>query len=135
MRCGQVMPFAKAVAKSFRLDAGLLLGIARIESRFRPAAKNKRSGAAGLMQVMPSTGRYFKCGNLLDAQANLECGAKILRRYIDYFDGDMTYGIAAYHAGPRSPARAKKRGRLPKNFYYVEKVLKTRSRLLRSGCF
>jgi hypothetical protein len=134
-RCSQLLPIAKRIGRKHKVDLGLIVGVMRVESRFRPGIKNKRSGASGLMQIMPSTGKYFRCGDLLDAEANLICGVRVLKRYIDYFDGDTTYGIAAYHAGPRSPARARKRGKLPKNYSYVQKVLKWRTRFLRSGCF
>lgn len=133
-RCAKLLPAAKTISKSTGVDLGLLMGVARIESRFNPRATNRRSGAAGLMQIMPSTGKYFKCGNLMNAKGNLKCGARVLRRYIKYFDGSMTYGIAAYHSGPVSPKKRKKAGKLPKNFYYVEKVLQARSRFLRKGC-
>lgn len=134
-RCTQLLPTAKRIARQHRIDVGLMVGIMRVESRFRPEAKNRRSGATGLMQIMPSTGKYFDCGDLAEPAANMDCGARVLRRYIDYFDGSVTYGIAAYHAGPRSPARARKKGRLPRNFHYVQKVMKWRTRFLRKGCF
>jgi len=134
-RCTQLLNAAKFTARRHKLDLGVLIGIMRVESRFKPTARNKRSGATGLMQIMPSTGKYFKCGDLSDAARNMECGARVLRRYIDYFKGDLTYGIAAYHSGPRAPSRAKKRGRLPKNFSYVSKVMQYRTRFLRKGCF
>ena len=129
-----MLPLARQLARTHGVDVGLVMGIARIESRYNPRARNRRSGATGLMQIMPSTGRHFRCGDLSDATANLTCGVRILKRYLAYFDGEMTYGIAAYHAGPRSPSRARRAGRLPRNFSYVEKVLQTRSRFLRNGC-
>ena len=116
------------------VDLGIVMAVARVESKYNPAARNKRSGASGLMQVMPSTGRYFKCGDLFDAEANLTCGVRILRRYIDFFDGNLTYGIAAYHAGIVAPKKARKAGRAPKNLHYVTRVMQVRSRFLRKGC-
>lgn len=134
-RCGQVLPAVKRVSRAQRIDLGLVMGIIRVESRYKASARNRRTGASGLMQVMPGTGRYFKCGDLLDAEENITCGIRVLKRYLAMFKGNMTYGVAAYHAGPVRPKRAYKAGRLPKNFSYVEKVLRARTRFLRRGCY
>lgn len=132
-RCRQVIPLFKDAARRHKLEVGLLVGIARVESGFRPTVVS-RAGAVGLMQVMPSTGRHFRCGDLYNVVNNAECGARVLRRYIDRYDGDITYGLSAYNAGFRVPNRARKKRRLPKNIGYVEKVLKARARYLRKGC-
>ena len=132
-RCRRVIPLFEKAAKRHKLEVGLLVGIARVESGFRPTVVS-RAGAVGLMQVMPSTGRHFKCGNLYDLASNAECGARVIRRYIDKYDGDVTYGLSAYNAGFRIPNRARKKRGLPKNMGYVEKVLKARARYLRKGC-
>jgi soluble lytic murein transglycosylase-like protein len=124
----------QTIAQEHQVDVGLVIGILRVESRFNPEARNRRSGASGLMQVMPSTGDYFECGDLMDAQANLTCGVRILKRYLDYFDGDVTYGVSAYNSGPRMPARARRGQRLPSNFSYVTRVMETRTKFLREGC-
>ncbi|MFT5434420.1 MAG: soluble lytic murein transglycosylase-like protein [Myxococcota bacterium] len=133
-RCEKVLPEAREIAAEHDVDLGLVMAIARLESRYDYRARNKRSGAAGLMQVMPSTGRYFKCGDLYDLESNLACGARILKRYIKYFKGDTIYGIAAYHAGIVAPKRAWKAKKLPKNFHYVERVMQVRTRFKRDGC-
>ena len=41
--------------QGYRIDRALLHAIVRQESRFNPSAENKRSGATGLMQLMPRT--------------------------------------------------------------------------------
>lgn len=132
-RCQNVLPLFHRVAKRHNLEPALLVGIARVESGFRPQVVS-RAGAVGLMQVMPSTGAHFRCGNLRDVAENAECGARVLRRYLDRYDGNLTYGLSAYNAGFRIPNRARKHRRLPKNMGYVEKVLKARARYLREGC-
>ena len=133
-RCEELLPLAKRITKEIDIDLSLVMAVARVESSYNPAARNRRSGATGLMQVMPSTGRGFKCGNLRDAETNLRCGARILKRYLAYFDNELIYGVAAYHSGPVAPKKARAAKRLPRNMNYVEKVLKLRTRFRRQGC-
>jgi soluble lytic murein transglycosylase-like protein len=116
------------------VDPALVVGVIRVESRFKVDALS-RAGATGLMQVMPSTGKWFKCGDLRKPNDNLDCGVRILKRYLKRYGGSITYGVSAYHAGPKWSDRAQKKGVLPKNFSYVEKVLHARARFLRQGCW
>jgi soluble lytic murein transglycosylase-like protein len=128
------MPLIKKTARRHRLDISLVAAVAHVESGYRIDVTS-RAGARGLMQVMPGTARHFRCGDLWNAADNLECGARVLKRYLAKYRGNMTYGLSAYNAGFRIPNRAFKKRRLPKNFKYVAKVLKVRTRLLRRGCF
>ena len=132
-RCEALLPLIRRTAAHYDVDAGLVVGIVRVESGFNPAARS-RVGATGLMQVMPATGRGHRCGALSDPSANLECGVRVLKSFLSHYDGDLTYGLSAYNAGYKIPTRARKARRLPRNFHYVEKVLRARARFLRSGC-
>ena len=133
-RCNALLPAIRSISKQQGIDSALVVGVIRVESRFKAGARS-RAGATGLMQVMPSTGRWFKCGDLSAPKQNLECGIRILKRYLARYGGDLTYGISAYHAGPRHADKARKKNTLPKNFSYVEKVLHARTRFLRQGCW
>ncbi len=133
-RCKALLPVAKRITSEVGIDLDLVMAVAQVESRYNPQAKNRRSGATGLMQVMPSTGRGFKCGNLQNMESNLRCGSRILKRYLRYFDGELIYGIAAYHSGPVAPKKARAAKKLPSNMNYVEKVLKLRTRFRKHGC-
>ena len=133
-RCHELLPLAKRIATEVGIELSLIMAVARVESGYNPKARNRRSGATGLMQVMPSTGRGFQCGDLTDAEKNMRCGSRVLKRYLKYFDGDLLYGVAAYHTGPVAPKKAKKQKKLPRNMNYVEKVLKLRTRFKRRGC-
>ncbi|HIN86563.1 MAG TPA: lytic transglycosylase domain-containing protein [Myxococcales bacterium] len=133
-RCRELLPAIETVSRAHGVDSALVVGVIRVESRFKPTALS-RAGATGLMQVMPSTGKWFKCGDLTDPADNLDCGVRILKRYLARYGGDLTYGVSAYHAGPKWSDRSRKQGVLPKNFSYVEKVLHARARYLRHGCW
>jgi len=131
--CEAAMPLIERAAERHGLDAGLMAAIIAIESRFKSVV-NKRSGARGLMQVMPSTARRLKCGDLNDAEDNLDCGAVLLRRLLDRYDGSLLLALSGYHSGLRAPNTARDTGVVPTNTHYFEKVLATRTRLLREGC-
>lgn len=61
-----------------------------------------RSGAIGLMQVMPATGRG-ECGltrsQLFDPRLNVRCGSAYFQRLLLRY-GSARRAVACYHAGP-----------------------------------
>jgi soluble lytic murein transglycosylase len=87
----------------FTVNRALLFALARIESGFNPAARN-RSGASGLMQLMPGTARVMGKGadSVFDPSANLGLG----QRYVDILlkhervKGNLLSLVAAYNVGP-----------------------------------
>jgi soluble lytic murein transglycosylase-like protein len=131
--CQALWPFIEEAAAAKGLDAPLMAAIIQIESRFRHVV-NKRSGARGLMQIMPSTARSLGCGDLDNTRANLACGADLLRRLLDRYDGSLLLALSGYQSGLKAPNKARRTGVLPPNQRYLEKVLATRTRLLREGC-
>ncbi len=92
------------------LSAVLVMGLIRQESRFE-AEILSRSGAVGLMQIMPDTGRWIstKSGrpnySLKDPENNIEFGTW----YFDYthreFGDNSMLAIASYNAGPGAIGR------------------------------
>lgn len=82
-----------------RIPRVLAFKLVKAESSFDSLAVSS-TGALGLTQVLPSTGRYACPGlDLLKVQSNLACGFKYLkmmhRRY-----GDWYVATAAYNLGP-----------------------------------
>jgi len=132
-RCREVEPLMRVAAMEHRVDIGLIAGIIHVESHFNATAKS-RSGARGLMQVMPSVGRRLKCGNLTDPKRNIQCGVTILKRFLARYDDRVIFGLSAYNAGYKIPNDALEDGELPANYSYVEKVLASRVSYLRYGC-
>jgi soluble lytic murein transglycosylase-like protein len=93
----------------FRIDPALVYAVARQESRFDPSAIS-RSGAAGLMQIMPGTANAIapnQAHSLLDPSTNLDLG----QRYLDSLMQDPNIGenllllAVAYNAGAGNPAK------------------------------
>jgi soluble lytic murein transglycosylase-like protein len=100
----------------YSMDRALVFALARQESAFNAKAKS-RSGARGLLQLMPATARYMHRSRrafrgrdrsqLFDPEVNLALGQK----YMDYLlSGDIVAGnmimmIAAYNGGPGNTAK------------------------------
>lgn len=100
--------------------------IAVVESLLNPSAKS-RSGALGLWQFMPSTGRYYglEKNNTVDQRADpvlaTEAAFTYLADLYNQFD-DWTLAIAAYNCGPGNIRKAiRKSGK--KNYWELRNYL------------
>jgi len=133
LRCEDAVRIARDVASRHGLEAGLVLGVMRVESGF-VANVISPAPAIGLMQVTPWSARPLGCGDLFDPAANAECGARILASFLRYYKGDLMLALSGYNAGHAMPDRARKSKALPVNVEYVENVLSARARFLQRGC-
>ncbi len=132
--CMELRPLVEKYAKEHKLEVELVLGVIKVESGFNPKIRS-RVGATGLMQIMPRTGQHMKCGSdLTDPETNIQCGCRVLRRYLDIYDGNLVYGLSAYNTGPGNTNKSARQDQLPFNFQYVEKVLRWRNLFVRYGC-
>jgi len=94
------------------LDPAYVFGVIRQESRFLHDVRSS-VGAAGLMQLMPSTARWmarklaldFKAEQIADPTINVRLGTGYLKRVLEDFDGSQAMAAAAYNAGPNRPRR------------------------------
>lgn len=94
-------------------EKALLRSIARQESNFYPRARS-RSGALGVMQLMPPTAketarktglRYSKSRLTADPAYNIRLGSAYLTRMVERFQGSYILAIASYNAGPNAVDR------------------------------
>jgi soluble lytic murein transglycosylase len=106
------LPYAQIVrghAQHYRLDPALLAAVIYAESKFHADARS-RSGAVGLMQLLPDTakgiavhtgGTEFRVSDLTDPEINVRYGAWYLRHLIEKY-GDERTALAAYNAGQQN---------------------------------
>lgn len=89
--------FEKA-AQTYQVDVELLKAMAKAESGFNPNATSK-SGAMGIMQLMPSTAKGLGVKDAYDPEQNIMGGAKYIASLLEKYDGNVSYALAAYNAG------------------------------------
>lgn len=97
-----------AYARQAGVDPALAYALIRKESAFSPGAVS-RTGALGLMQMMPGTARHIarlqgesapRASDLLQPALNLRLGSAYLNRMLERFSGNLVAAVAAYNAGP-----------------------------------
>lgn len=108
----------QAMARETGLDPYFILSIARQESTFRPNLTS-RSGASGVMQLMPATAKWLaevdpniqpeNVANLESPVNSLRLGAWYLHRMVERSGGNLVDAAASYNGGPgnRDKWRAK----------------------------
>jgi soluble lytic murein transglycosylase-like protein len=99
-----VQPYVAEAAAEHGVDPYLINGLIWVESEFRTKAKNK-SGARGLMQLMPTTAKALgralhRPAQVYDAEFNVHAGTFYLSRQLARFEGDEALALAAYARGP-----------------------------------
>jgi soluble lytic murein transglycosylase len=123
-------------ARNYSLDPALLAAVIYEESRFRADARS-RSGAIGLMQLLPSTARgiaartggsRFMVSDLYDPEINVRYGSWYLRHLIGKY-GDVPTALAAYNGGQGNVDRGVQ---FEETREYVDNVLDTRDAYARA---
>jgi len=119
-------------AHNYRLDPALLAAVIYQESKFR-ADVESRSGAIGLMQLLPDTakgiavhtgGSRFRVHDLYTPEINVRYGSWYLRHLLDKY-GDERTALAAYNAGQENVDEWRRDGRgivFPETRHYVDRV-------------
>jgi hypothetical protein len=90
-----------SAAAKYGVDKDLIRAVMKQESSFNPTAISK-SGAQGLMQLMPDTAEALSVKNPFDIIQNINGGVQYLRDQLTNFKGDISLALAAYNAGPNS---------------------------------
>jgi soluble lytic murein transglycosylase-like protein len=119
----EVERLIRSAAKTHRVSANLIREVARQESDLNPCAVSRR-GARGLMQLTRATWVGLGVKNPLDAQQNVMAGARLLRRLLKRYDGDVSLALSAYNAGPGRVDEAEGMPHNSATRAYVEQILR-----------
>lgn len=106
-RLGRILEPLRRFAEQYGFDWRLIAAQAYQESRLDPAARS-RSGAIGLMQLLPATAKDMGFEDVTGIEDNLHAGIRYMAWLRDtYFSDPATpeavrtdFALAAYNAGP-----------------------------------
>ena len=91
-------------ASKYGVDAKFLKAIAKCESDFSTECTS-RSGAIGIMQLMPQTAASLGVTNAYDPYQNIMGGARYISEKLTQYNGDKSLALAAYNAGSGNVAK------------------------------
>jgi hypothetical protein len=88
------------VARRHRIDPLFLHAVIKQESGYKPGV-GSHAGAVGLMQIMPATGRSLGLhpAQRTDPAANVDAGARLLKKLHRKYNGNFELMLAGYNAG------------------------------------
>ena len=97
-------------ARRFAVPASLALAVAWQESGWRQSIVS-HAGAIGVMQLLPASGEWV--GDVMlrapvdlgDTRSNVRAGVRLLRHYLDRYDGNLDLTLAAYYQGQTAADR------------------------------
>ncbi|CAN5440937.1 hypothetical protein BH11ARM1_BH11ARM1_09130 [soil metagenome] len=98
-----ILSYSDIIAKyadRFEIDPALIAAIIRAESNGNPNSCS-RSGAMGLMQLMPGTAAGLGVTDAYDPDQNIRGGSNLIANNLRRYKGDLTKALAAYNAGGR----------------------------------
>ncbi len=120
----------EAASKAYGVESALVHAVISAESGYNARAVS-RTGAQGIMQLMPDTARRYGVRNVMDPVENIYGGVRYLRDLMVMFKGDMRLVVAAYNAGEnavikygrRVPPYAETLGYVPKVMHFYKEFL------------
>jgi len=114
-------PIILKAALRHEIDPALVKAIIMAESGYNPKAIS-RSGAKGLMQLMPNTAKSLGVKNIFDPEHNINGGVRYFKGLVNRFNGDLELALAAYNAGSRKVREYKGVPPFKSTRFYIQKV-------------
>ncbi|MBP9112743.1 MAG: lytic transglycosylase domain-containing protein [Polyangiaceae bacterium] len=111
----------RQAASLYQIPVELIRAVIKVESDYDPRAIS-RSGARGLMQLMPDTANKLQVRDIHDPRENIFGGVRFLRTLANTFNGDLALTVAAYNAGPNAVMSAGGIPNIAETQDYVQKV-------------
>lgn len=118
----ELEPVIRRYSSQHQLHPALIRAVIKAESNFDPRAVS-RTGAIGLMQLMPQTAVRLDVRDMYDPDDNVGGGTKYLRQLLDRFHGNLPLALAAYNAGENAVDRYQALPPFDETRRYVRKVL------------
>jgi soluble lytic murein transglycosylase len=118
----QFDPLILAASKKHGIAFPLIKALIKVESDFNPRAVS-RSGALGLMQIMPENVEAFKITDPFDPLDNIMGGTWYLGQLLRRFNGQLPLALAAYNAGPTVVEHSRRVPPYKETQDYVQRVM------------
>lgn len=122
-RAALYAPAIRKHAAANGVSPELVSAVMRVESCYDHRAVS-RSGARGLMQLMPATAAELGVHDSFDPEQNIAGGVRYLARMLQRFNQDVRLSLAAYNAGPEAVAAHGDVPPYPNTVSYVSRILK-----------
>jgi soluble lytic murein transglycosylase-like protein len=94
----------QTASKAYGVEPSLVHAVISAESQYNQYAVS-RTGAMGLMQLMPDTARRYGVQNMMDPAENIQGGVRYLADLLVMFKGRIDLAVAAYNAGENAVIR------------------------------
>jgi hypothetical protein len=118
-------PIITDAARRYDVDTAMVKAIIFAESSYNPRAVSRR-GAAGLMQLMPTTARELGVKDRFDPEQNIHGGVKYFRHLLNRYKGSVQLALAAYNAGTTKVRKYRGIPPFKATRHYIDKVLNYR---------
>ena len=114
-----------AEARDQKVPTSFALAVAWQESGWQPRVVSS-AGAIGVMQLLPATADWVAATmlgspvDLWEPRSNVRAGVRLLRHYLDRYDGSRSLALAAYYQGQAGTDR---HGIYPVSRPYIASIL------------
>jgi len=123
LRSPELLALVDSISAEEGVDPFLARAVIQAESAFYARARS-RTGALGLMQLMPGTAQRFGVVDPFDPRQNITGGVKYLKWLGDTFKGDLPLVVAAYNAGENAVIKYKGIPPFAETRAYVPRVMR-----------